>query len=455
MKVSYDDSQKVMGIGLVPWARLGPSRWFPHYKIASLYDWDIDVEGAPEVIALNTPERTVELPYLNTPSMLNNDVFQKILIDNFKDTAVIAYKSVEVPEILKVNGMHFLTNATQLAQSLENKAFFRRHFSALGIRFPDYRIYENYSSEVTAAMLNELLAGESEVIVQDAQLGGGKGTFMVHDRESLAYCFESLKLMKSSGTLVVSKKIKNAQERSVQCVATRYGVFVGPLQKQIIAHPLLANLNVPNGDKFCGIEVSSNDAHAASYSEIKETAEKIGQELISLGYKGIFGLDCLVDDSGNVFVLEINPRITGATPLQTMLYRKDIDIPFYLLHILELTNAEYKIDDMSLPEVYPDGALLVVHAHNNKTQIVAKSVRSGLYDDRLHYRKAAIQFDEASRDKQVLLQRYIPLTFKLKPGGRTACVFTNYTVLNTDDALSEEAISIISRVQEMTQLQNI
>ncbi|MFZ2544926.1 MAG: ATP-grasp domain-containing protein [Candidatus Saccharimonadales bacterium] len=452
MKVRYDSTQKIMGIGLVPWSRLGPYLWFSNYKIASLYEWDVDIKDAPEVIALNTADRTVELPYLNTPSMLANPTFQKLLIDNFKDTAVLAYKSVEVPEIIKENGMRFLTNDTELAHSLENKAYFRRHFSSLGINFPKYRIYDNHPLVASDNVLNDFLAGDTEVVVQDAQLGGGKGTFMVSDMPTLQYCFESLIKLKSTGTLVVSKKINSAHERSVQCVATRYGVFVGPLQKQIIAHPLLANLNVPNGDKFCGIELNSNDAYSDSYPEIKKTAEKIGEELITLGYKGIFGLDCLVDESGDVYILEINPRITGATPLLTMLYRKDEDIPFYLLHILELTGADYEIEDASIPKIQPIGSLLMAHALNNETKKVTGSVKSGLYDTQLNYRKAAIHFDETD-DKQILLQQYIPPSFKLKPGGRTSCIFTNYPVLSDDDSLSENTISLISTVQLMTKFQ--
>src|SRR5256886_5243806 len=85
-------------------------------------------------------------------------------------------------------------------------------------------------------------------------------------------------------------------------------------------------------------EISPADPLQAVYPEIKQYALGIGQRLQELGYRGIFGLDCLVDPSGRVYVLEINPRLTGLTPLLTMLYRENQDIPFYLLHILELAG---------------------------------------------------------------------------------------------------------------------
>ena len=454
MKVTFDPTQKIMGIGLVPWARLGPERWFSNYGIASAYDWDIDIANAPKVVALHAVDPSVVLPRQNTPAMLNDPVFQKLLTEHFRDTAVLAYKAVDVPEILKANGMKFLTNGTELAHSLENKAFFRRHFTPLGIPFPEYKIYDNHSLVATDDVLREFLELGDEVVVQDARLSGGKGTFMVSDPATLEYCFDALRHMKSDGTIVVSRKIPSAHERSVQCVATRYGVFVGPLQKQIIANPLLANLNVPDGYKFCGIELNPDDAYAAAYPEIKAIAEKIGRELLALGYKGIFGIDFLIDESGTVFVLEVNPRLTGATPLQTMLYRQDRDIPFYLLHILELTGAEYSIDDTTLPATPQTGSLLMVHAQNDATMTVDESVRSGLYDDQLTYRKSAIYFDDTA-DRQVLIQRYVPSSFKLKPGGRIACLFTNYPVLEADDTLSKNVETLVSKVQAMVKLERL
>ncbi|HUO61983.1 MAG TPA: ATP-grasp domain-containing protein [Candidatus Bathyarchaeia archaeon] len=445
MKVSFDATRKVAGIGIVPWTRLGPERWFANYKIASLYGLDVAVEGAPQVIAMNALSEVVNLPRLNTQSMLNNQTFRDLLIQNFSDSDFLTYKPIEVPEELQAHGMRFLENDQQLAKKLENKAYFRTHFSPLGIPFPEYTIYEDHSLEPTAEALEKLLAGRDEVIVQDAALSGGKGTHTVRDMPTLTYAFDALRDLGSAGTLVVSEKINPAHERTVQCVATKYGVFVGPLQKQIVANPLLANMEVPNGDKFCGIEISRSDELLGTYPVIKQYAETIGKELLDMGYRGIFGVDCLVSEDGQVYVLEVNPRITGATPLVTMLYREGKDIPFYLLHLLELMGADYEITDPTIDPEYSEGSLLMFHAHNKTPAKVAQNLRSGLYDDSLTYIKEAMRLDEGS-GRQVLVQRYISPDFTVKPGGRTLCVFVNFPTLDADGNLNNATSDLAKKI---------
>jgi phosphoribosylaminoimidazole carboxylase (NCAIR synthetase) len=446
MKVSFDATRKLAGIGVVPWTRLGPERWFADYKIASLYGLDVAVEGAPQVVAMNALSETINLPRLNTQSMLNNQTFRDVLIKNFDGCDFLTYKPIEVPDELRAHDMRFLENDQGMAKKLENKAYFRTHFSPLGIPFPKFTIYEDHSLEPTVEALEKLLAGRHEVIVQDAVLSGGKGTHTVRDMASLTYTFNALKDLRSAGTLVVSDKIASAHERTVQCVATKHGVFVGPLQKQIVANPLLANMEVPNGDKFCGIEISRSDELLSTYPTIKQYAETIGKEMMDMGYRGIFGVDCLVSQDGQVYVLEVNPRITGATPLLTMLYREGKDIPFYLLHLLELMGADYEITDATIDPDYREGSLLMFHAHNKVPAKVAHNLRSGLYDESLNYVKEAMRLEETSA-KQVLAQRYISPDFTVKPGGRTLCVFVNFPTVDAEGRLNKATTDLVNKIQ--------
>jgi len=454
MKIRYDKSLKLAGIGLVPWTRLGPDVWFENYKIASLHGWDIRLDDAPEVLALTTKDPLVELPKLNTQSMLGNEQFRRILIYDLSGYDFLTYKPVTVPKVLEQQGIKFLSTDTKLSRRLEDKAFFRTHFAPLGVPFPEFAIYEGAEVQITDAFLSKALNDRTEVILQDSELSGGKGTYVVSDMASLRYALTSISGMGASGTVVVSEKIHNARERTVQCVATRYGVFVGPLQKQIIADPLLANLNVPDGDKFCGAEISKQDECAGAYDEIKRQALLIGEELRKLGYKGIFGVDCLVDETGKVFVLEVNPRITGVTPLLTMLYREGKDIPFYLLHILELMDADYEITDSTISDDIAEGSLLMLHSQNQVPSLITESPESGVYDRDLRYVRPSLRFG-AEKDTQVLVQQYIPADFEIKPGGRLVSVFVNDTVMDTDDGLRSETKNLVQDLLSMVKLEEI
>jgi biotin carboxylase len=427
--------------------------WFDNYKIASLYEWDVTLQDAPGVYALSEMSPNVKLPKMNTQSLLRNEDFRNMMARHLDGYSILTYKPIDVPEALAMPGVTFLSTDTDLASNIENKAYFRRHFAPLGLPFPKFRIYDYDAPSVPDMDIQDVLGSRSRVIVQDAQLRGGRGTYVVDNEDSLQYAKKSIELLGASGSLVVSDMIENARERSVQCVATRYGVFVGPLQKQIIAHPLLSNVDVVNGDKFCGAEISNDDVCAGAYEEIKKYALIIGAELQRLGYKGIFGVDCLVAGDGKVYVLEVNPRITGVTPLLTMLYREGRDIPFYLLHILELMNADYEIEDETVEPIPAEGALLIVHAQNMEPVRLAESPASGIYDQNLAYVKAAIRFDN-SPSMQFLVHQYAP-GLALKPGGRVMNAFINKSALNPDDTLRSDVAELVTSMMHRVKLDQL
>jgi len=444
MRIRYDDNLKVAGIGMVPWTRLGPERWLPKYKIASLYGWDVALENAPQVKALHDSDPDVQLARVNSQHLIENANFQEMLRTNFSGYDMMTYKPVLPPKALA--GIRFISGNQALARQLENKAAFRRLMQYENISFPEYKLYDRHALNSDDAAM--LLAGRDSVIVQDEHLSGGKGTFVVRDERSLAYALESIERMNGGAQVVVSERVVGAHERSVQCCVTRYGVFVGPLQKQIIGDSLLANLHVPDGDKFCGAEITASDTFAAAYTEIRDNALTIGKKIMAMGYRGIFSLDCLLNAQGRVFVLEINPRITGITPLLTMLYREGRDIPFYLLHILELANADYTIEDDSVDSVAPEGSLMVLHSQATEKVRLISAPPSGLYSPQtLEFEKPALRF---TGEGQLLLQQYVPASI-VKPGGRMLTVYTNGRVLSdTDDLLptaQEQVTQIIKKVE--------
>lgn len=432
MKIQYDKMLKVAGIGMVPWPRLGPERWFDDYKIASFQGWDMQVSGAPEVLALSDIVENPQLPRLNTPSLLKNARFQQLLKERLAGYRLLTYKPVVPPS--ELSEFTFLKTNQSIAGRLENKAQFRELMRPHGIPFPAYKILER--AGVSAKDAASILAGREAVIVQDDTLSGGKGTHIVRDEKTLQKALDDIAHNDGGRYLVVSDYIAGARERSVQCVVTRYGIFIGPIQTQIVANPLLANLQVPDGDRFCGAQIAPDDAYTGAYPEVRRIAERIGKVIAEMGYRGIFGIDMLFDASGRCYVLEVNPRLTGVTPLLAMLYRGGRDIPFYLLHILELADAEYEIVDTFVDPEPPTGSLLVLHARTTSKTAITEQLQSGLYDyEDVSFLKKDFRLDSGEPSPQLLVQQYMPVGSTIKPGGRVATIFSNRTVLDAADTL--------------------
>ncbi|HCM52110.1 TPA: hypothetical protein DIS56_03205 [Candidatus Saccharibacteria bacterium] len=430
MKVSFKKSLKLLGIGVSPFSRLGPQLWFGDYKIAAYYGWDIADKNAPPVVSLANDG--VELQRLNTQSLLNNADFQQRLVDEYKNRHVLTYKplSLKIPPPVQKAALKFLgTNLD--CPFYENKALFRQEFGKL-LPFPPFVVKK--LSEIES--LADIQSSSEPLILQHETMSGGKGTFLVSQPADLG---EAIRVYRSQGSknpkIVISQYINSALERSLQCCVTKYGTLIGPMQKQIVNAPELVNPQNLATEKFSGAQISDEPAMEPIYQSMAVVAKTVGKKLADSGYRGIFGLDFLIDKNGRLYLLEINQRLTGVTPLLTMLYRPDQDIPFLLLHILELGGADYQIDDLAVDPKPVEGSMLILHSLSTHDGKLKSSPRSGIYSPQdLEFIKSTYQL---SPDRsELLFQRFVPLGSQVKAGSRLAIIYTRDLVLDSRDKLT-------------------
>lgn len=457
MKITFDNSARIAGIGLVPWTRLGPERWFKNYRIASLYGWDLgQATDAPTVCAVADHAALPPMAKLNSQHLIETQAFQRLATEHLPGYDFLTYRPVEVPAQLRQAGTRFLGMNQRLTTTLENKAEFRLRFADLKLPFPAYRIISRADVQLDKAGLRQLLAGREQVIVQDESLGGGRGTFIVRELADLKHALTTIAALDGGQRLIISDMISGAYERSVQGVVTRFGTFVGPLQKQIIAHPLLANVQTTDGDRFCGGEISAQDTCQLMYPEIRSWALKVGERLGQLGYRGVFSLDCLISQNGHVYTLEINPRLTGMTPLLTALYREEQDIPFYLLHILELAGMKYTITDAGLSDTPPQGGLLVLHSPEPHAVRITAAPDSGLYKlTDMSFVARQYRLDSARLGGQMLVQQYTPPGFRIKPGGRLMTLLTHDVLTDERDRLLPSTVNTVQHLLNNVKLKEV
>lgn len=456
MQVNYSKQAKVAGISILPWPRVGLGRWFTNYRIASLYNWGTqDLTNMPELFSLTDIAPHVKLPKQTTPSLLDNELFQQLLVKNFNGYDLLPYRSVLPPPIITSSGCKFLGNDKDLVGKLENKARFRELTADERLPFPKYRIVERAAITSDMAGLKDLLNGAESVILQDEQLRGGQGTFAIRDLSDLQIALAYLHKASSGTRIVISEHIINAHERTTQACVTRYGVFVGPLQKQIVGNSLLSNMQAIGTGRYGGGEISAKDPCYGAYDTMLSLTIRIGKLIQRMGYRGVFGIDWLIHESGQVFLIELNPRLTGITPLLTMRYRDGQDIPFMLLHVLELADMEYSITDTYVNPLPADGGLLAVHSWRSKPTHLVSFPKPGLYDLGLKERIApSVYFDDSRNNPQLLVQ---PVTFGpthvVKPGAQIGILMTNTAVLDEHDNLTPTIVDTVRWLQSEMKLQ--
>jgi hypothetical protein len=128
---------------------------------------------------------------------------------------------------------------------------------------------------------------------------------------------------------------------TIEGCVTRHGTLVGPLMAELVGFPTLT----PYRGGWCGNELAPQRLGAGLRRQAQQATIALGRQLRRVGYRGYFGLDFLLDqDTGALYLGELNPRITGATPLTSQAALDAGSVPLLLYHLLEWFEVDYRVD---------------------------------------------------------------------------------------------------------------
>lgn len=353
------------------------------------------------------------LPALNAKPIDNN---QKLMqsrrfIDYFKTDSrrkFVMYSPIDPP--YKINPLAYLMNSPTIAHAYENKRYFRDEFADL-IRMPEYEI--RYMNELDrAATYRDLAERYGWFMLQDEESSGSKGTYAIKNHDDYVDAIKSLKKFSRGRTIVVSKFVEGAPS-SIQVCITKYGIFSGGIQRQLIDTPELCNPKLAGATNWCGGEVGTIFPDIVQHQS-REMASVVGSELASHGYRGVFGIDLIVTPDNEVYAIEINARLTGYTHVISDLQLTEGKIPFMLLHTLELGNYKYEVTDSeSLPSMsqYDTPASLLIVNNPLEDEFVLKHyIRPGVYkfsQDKIDFVRPGYSLSELHhKDELIIMSRY-------------------------------------------------
>ncbi len=193
------------------------------------------------------------------------------------------------------------------------------------------------------AALRRLAAGLGEELVVQLPFGdSGRSTFFIGDEADYARHAAEIE---AAAEVKVMRRIR-CREATIEACVTRRGVAVGPLLTELVGFPALT----PYRGGWCGNEVAPGAFAAGILDEAAALTGRLGERMAALGYRGVFGLDLLIDeDGGELFLGELNPRITGATPMTTQAARDAGLPPLVLLHLQEWLDlpSTADLDDLN------------------------------------------------------------------------------------------------------------
>ena len=212
-----------------------------------------------------------------------------------------------------------------------------------------------------------------DLVVQTPYGDSGRTTFFIRSAEDFSKHQEAL----TSEPLKVMQFVRHLPG-TVEAVATRHGTLVGPVQTDITGFAELT----PYRGGWCGNDISPYVFSKKIRRRIRKMAQRLGARLYGEGYRGVFCMDYLVAEDGTVYLGEINPRISGASPLTSLITTLYGGVPLFLFHLLEFSDVDWEVDLEAVQARWAEfdtWSQLVLKQVTDDVELITEAPPSGLW----------------------------------------------------------------------------
>jgi hypothetical protein len=175
-----------------------------------------------------------------------------------------------------------------------------------------------------------------DLVVQTPYGDSGKTTFFIRGERDWNTAAEEL----ADEELKVMRRIE-PRAIAIEACITRHGTVIGPLMTELTGHPELT----PYRGGWCGNEIFPRALSPANRQLALRYTRQLGDRIAHEGYRGQMEIDFLVDASSDQLYLgELNPRITGISSLTNADASAYADLPLFLFHLIEYLDVDYDLD---------------------------------------------------------------------------------------------------------------
>jgi hypothetical protein len=435
-------------VGATPFNLLGLDRWVRNFSYITYYDgWD----GAhPRVF---TPSHK---PYqefesgeeINNWLLTHPEVRAHIASATprgVRPKVAMVFFDSETEEICRELGYDLILPPASLREHLDSKIVTTRLGNEAGVpsvpnvltRVEDWAGLQKVAEKASLG---------DELVVQTPYGDSGKTTFFISSetdwrKHSADIVGEEIKVM---------RRINN-RPVAVEAVLTRCGTVVGPFMSELIGYKKLT----PARGGWCGNEMFPEVLTGESRRTATQLVRRLGDRLAKEGYRGFFEVDVLVDtDTGEVYLGELNPRISGASSITNVTAGAYADVPLFLFHILEYMNVDFELDIDEINERWEELAAadvwsqMVLKETDDIVQRLTAAPRTGQYYlDRggaLVFRRPALDWHQLQNESEMFFLRiYGPGDYRWK--GADLGVLVTKGRLQVDSGTGKSALAIRAR----------
>jgi biotin carboxylase len=355
---------------------MGLDRWVRNFFYVSYYD---SFEGAhPRVFVPSNRERTdfTSIEDINNHLLRDPEVREWIASHGPGGKVAFVMFDEETEALAAELGLEIVHPAAALRERLDSKIVTTQLGNEAGVPSVPNVLGRagSYDELLALAAGNEL---GDDLVVQTPYGDSGKTTFFIAKHKDWQRHADDL----TGQELKVMKKIRNF-EVAVEAAITRHGTIVGPFMTSLIGHPELT----PYKGGWCGNDIFPEALSPKQRAKARAMTERLGARLAEEGYRGFFEVDFLCDrDTGELYLGELNPRVSGASSMTHVTAGAYADLPLFLFHLLEYLDVDYELDVDAINERWGRTAAedvwsqLIIKETGENLELLTAAPRTGVY----------------------------------------------------------------------------
>lgn len=266
---------------------------------------------------------------------------------------------------------------------------------------------------------------------------------------------------KHSDEIVAEKEVKvmkriNCKGSAIEACVTQHGTVVAPLMTELVGFKELT----PYKGGWCGNEIYPDAFSRKLRKKASDYTRLFGDQLREEGYKGYFELDFLIDqDNGEIYLGELNPRITGASSITNHALFALADMPLFLFHLLEWMDQPYTLNTNVInrrwnkPENCDSWGQLILKHTNDDVRLVTKAPRSGIWrmgdDGKLTFNRMDTHRRAVETEEEAFFLRITRKGDYLYEGADVGILVMRGRLMTDDGKLSDRARAWIDAIHGM------
>ncbi|OBJ52367.1 biotin carboxylase [Mycobacterium sp. 1423905.2] len=378
-------------ISPTPFNLLGLDRWIRNFFYLTYFD---SFEGVHSRVFV--PRRRDRLDFGSMGDVCNHllsdpETLEFIAGRGPGGKACFVMLDEETQALARQAGLEIMHPPVELRNRLGSKIVMTRLANDAGVPSVPHTIGRagSYDELVTLAQNAEL---GDDLVISIAYGAAGSGTFFVRGQADWNQHAAAL----SGQDLKVMKRIRNV-EVCIEGAVTRHGTVIGPAMTSLVGYSELTPLR----GSWCGNDIWREVLPPEQTHTAREMVRKLGDVLNREGYRGYFEVDLLHDlDSDQLYLGEVNPRLSGASPMTNLTTEAYADMPLFLFHLLEYMDVEYELDIESINARWERGygedevwGQVIINETSPEVELFTATPRTGVWriddDGRVSFARSA------------------------------------------------------------------